>query len=121
MISGYQIHNYIKYSYYACYEKYKEFRDCWYYLQDDLINHSKCWKDWRIQTRAIWFSNNHWRIGYTESIGSDDCVMKAKGSSDQLPTELKGQWYYLDPDSKDWIEAGNDISLKFDIPELFQK
>ena len=52
-----------------------------YNLPDDLINQSKYWKDWFNPVTAIWFSNNHWRIGDIKFIGSDDCVMKAEGSS----------------------------------------
>lgn len=122
MISGYQIWVSIS-SKSKCYEKYEEIRNgiSMYNLQDDLINQSKCWKHWADQSRAIWYSNNHWRIGYTKSIGTDDCVMKAKGSSDQLPTEFTFKWCYWDQDSKDWIKGGNDISLNFQIPQLIEK
>ena len=84
-------------------------------MEDDQINQCKYWS---ICDYAIWFANNHWRIGDLKAKGSEACLIKAQGSSDLLPTELEGQWLYWNPDSKDWMKAGHDLMVKFakDLP-----
>ena len=82
-----------------------------YYLQADQINQ---YKYWSTGTKfAIWFANDHWCIGDDKDKGTETCSIKAPGSSDQLPTDLEGQWLYWNPDSKEWIKAGNDITVTF--------
>ena len=84
--------------------------DWHYYLKDDQVNECKYWRGY---DKGIWFSCNHWCIGKDEDKGTEKCYFKAPGSRDQLPTELQGKWLYWNPDSKEWIKAGNDITLKF--------
>ena len=63
--------------------------------------------------KGIWFSCNHWCIGNPKDKGTEKCDIKTPGSSYQLPTKLQDKWLYWNPDSKDWIKAGNDIIVKF--------
>ena len=90
--------------------KYHEKYDDNYYIKDDQVNECKYWKNVRT---GIWFSNNHWCIGDLKHRGTGKCVIKAPGSSDQLPTDLQGKWLFWNPDSKQWINAGNDITVTF--------
>ena len=81
-----------------------------YYLRDVQINQCKYW---RHNPYAVWFANEHWCIGDDKDKGTEICSIKAAGSSEQLPPDLNGQWMYWNPDSKEWIRAGNDIRVKF--------
>ena len=88
------------------YEKYYGY----YHLEDYQVNECKYWSSY---DKGIWFSCNNWRIGDPKDEGTEKCDIKAPGSSDQLPIELQGKWLYWNPDSKEWIKAGNDIIVKF--------
>ena len=98
-------------------KKYHEKLTKIYYLEDDQINQGKYWADFNDYF-AIWFANEHWCVGDNKDKGTETCSVKAPGSSGQLPTDLNSQWLYLNPDSKEWIQAGNDIAVKFyyDLP-----
>ena len=87
-----------------------------YWLENEQMNHCKCWTN--DDDFTIWFANDRWCIGDNKGKGTETCSIKAQGSSDQLPTDLDGQWLYWNPDSKEWIQAGNDIIVKFaeDLP-----
>ena len=90
--------------------KYYEEYCALYDMLDEQVN--RC-KYWRWNHIGIWFACNHWRIGDVKDKGTEKCDIKAPGSSDQLPIELQGKWLYWNPDSKEWIKAGNDIIVKF--------
>ena len=85
-------------------------RTC-YRLQYDQTYQCYNWK--YHYDYAIWFANDHWCIGDDKDKGTEICSIKAAGSSEQLPPDLNGQWMYWNPDSKEWIRAGNDIRVKF--------
>ena len=51
-------------------------------------------------------------IGDAKDEGSEACVIKAPGSSNQQPTDLEGKWLYWNPDSKEWIIAENTIKVE---------
>ena len=85
-------------------------------MQNDQINQCKYWQD--HHNNAIWFANEHWCIGDVIDKGTESCFIKAPGSCDQSPTDMNGHWLYWNPDSKEWIKAGNDIIVNFyeDLP-----
>ena len=92
--------------------KYHEMYDKYYYIYDQ-VNECKYWQLLRNGI-GIWFTCNHWCIGDLKDKGTEKCIIKAPGSSNQLPTELQGKWLYWNPDTKEWIKAGNDIIVKFE-------
>ena len=91
----------------------------YFWLQYDQINEYKYWRNYR--DFGIWFANNHWRIGDLEDKGTEACFIKAPGSSDQLPTDLEGQWMYKNQYTQEWIKAGNDIFVQFRNELRFDK
>ena len=91
-----------------------------YIIQDELKNHCKYWKH-DCKDLAIWFSNPFWMIGDVKDIESETCVIKAKGSSDEWPTDLEGKWFYWNPGSKEWMKAGNDVKVDFSCSLPYNK
>ena len=90
-------------------------------MQDEPMNQCKYWKEYYDGGEAIWYSNNFWMIGDAKDVGSETCVIKAPGSSDQWPTDLEGKWLYWNPDNKEWIKAGNDIKVEFKFSLPYNK
>ena len=91
----------------------------YFWLQYDQINEYKYWRNYR--DFGIWFANNHWRIGDLEDKGNEKCFIKAPGTSNQLPTDLEGQWIYKNQYTQEWIKAGNDIFVQFRNELRFDK
>ena len=90
--------------------KYYEEYCALYDMLDEQVNESK---HWRWTQKGIWFACNYWRIGDVKDKGTEKCDIKAPGSNDQMPTELHGKWLYWNPDSKEWITTGKDITIEF--------
>ena len=88
-----------------------------YELQVDQINNRKNWKMYHYDI-WIWFADDHWCIGEGKDKGTETCIFKAPSSNGQWPTDLLGQWMFLDSDYQEWIKAGNDINVLFsyDLP-----
>ena len=63
-----------------------------------------------MDTHAVWYSNDFWRVGYSEDVGSETCIMKALSSCKMLP--FQGIWSYLDQESGQWIDAGKNLTIK---------
>ena len=90
------------------YKHYSDFYSSVYTLQTDFVNERQCWIS--MDTHAVWYSNDFWRVGYSEDIGSQTCTMKAPSSCKMLP--FQGTWSYLDQESGQWIEAGENLTIK---------
>ena len=93
--------------------QYKMFQDR-FELQSECVNHCFIWISYCSNPgySAVWYANGCWRIGYTKNHGTDNCVIKASSSSDDLPDNSNLKWLYWNPDVKTWTETGNVFQIE---------
>ena len=67
--------------------------------------------DSKTQSKAIWYFDNFWRIGYTINVGTAQCRFKSSATNDQLPFDLWKQWQYWEPITKMWLWAYDKVNV----------
>ena len=90
---------------------YNDFLGSTYILQKNQTNDCKYWIDFKTQSKAIWYFDNFWRIGYTIDIGTEQCRFKSSATKDQLPFDLWKQWQYWEPITKMWLWAYDKVNV----------